>query len=117
MSAQSPAAIAKAAEPAQKSVKHVEILPDQIAQLYANLHPVLLFSLIPFSFKSLVNDPVNTLLGLAPTVLIIQAIYCIACLPSSGQTPPSAHKPGQKKKPSKPAQDIWARVVVSSYIV
>lgn len=102
---------AKPAE-AQKPPKHVELLSDQFSQVYANLHSVLLLSLIPFSFKSLVRDPVSTQLGLAPTVLAFQAIYCIACLPSSGQTVPPAHKPGQKKKPVKPAQDIWARVVV-----
>lgn len=96
----------------QKSIKHVDILQSQYSYLFANLHPVLLLSLVPFSFKSLVNDPVNTLLGLAPTVALVQAIYCIVCLPSTGQTPPPAHKPGQKKKSGKPVQDIWAKVVV-----
>lgn len=96
----------------QKPVKHVDILQSQYSHLFANLHPVLLLSLVPFSFKSLVNDPVNTLLGLAPTVALVQAIYCIVCLPSTGQTPPPAHKPGQKKKIGKPVQDIWANVVV-----
>ncbi|KAK4506707.1 hypothetical protein PRZ48_000440 [Zasmidium cellare] len=100
----------KSADP-QKPLKHVDILQNQASLLFANLHPVLLLSVVPISFKSLVNDPVNTLLGLAPTVALVQAIYCIVCLPSTGQTPPPAHKPGQKKKSGKPVQDIWAKVV------
>lgn len=98
----------------QKPLKPVDILQNQPSILFANLHTVLLLSLVPISFRSLVNDPVNTLLGLAPTVAIVQAIYCIVCLPSTGQTPPPAHKPGQKKKSGKPVQDIWAKVVVRS---
>lgn len=107
----SPAGASKSQETA-KSTRHVDVLPDNASQFYANLHPVLLLSLIPFSFKSLVNDPVNTLLGLAPAVLLVQAIYCVVCLPSSGQNPPTKSKPGEKRKPAKPAQDIWSKIVV-----
>ncbi|KAK4546827.1 hypothetical protein LTR36_001559 [Oleoguttula mirabilis] len=91
--------------------KPVNLLQSQPSQFYANLHPILLLSLPLFSFKSLVNDPVNTLLGLTPALAILQAIYCVVCLPSTGQAPPAPHKPGQKKKAGKPAQDIWAKVV------
>ena len=92
--------------------KPIDILQTQPSQLYANLHPVLLISLLLFSFKNLVEDPVNTLLGIAPTIAIIQAVYCVICLPSTGQAPAPAPKPGQKKKAAKPSQDIWAKVVV-----
>lgn len=96
----------------QPSSKPIEVHQNQPSQLYANLHPAILLSLVLFLFKSLVNDPVNTLLWLAPVVALIQAAYCVICLPASGQTPPPAHKPGQKKKPSKALQDIWAKAVV-----
>ena len=102
---------AKAAAPIPPS-KPVDILPAQLSLLYANLHPILLLSILFFSFRTLVDDPVNTLLGLAPTVAIIQALYCVICLPSTGQTPAPTLKPGQKKKAAKPAQDVWAKVVV-----
>lgn len=92
--------------------KPVDILSSQTSQLYSNLHPILLSSILAFSFKTLVHDPVNTLLGLAPTVAILQALYCVICLPSTGQTPPPVRKPGEKKKPQKAGQDIWAKIVV-----
>lgn len=99
-------------EQAQLPPKPVDILSGQLSQFYANLHPILLLSLPLFSFQSLVNDPVNTLTGLTPALVILQAIYCVICLPSTGQAPPAPHKPGQRKKAVKPAQDIWAKVVV-----
>ena len=102
---------AKATAPIPSS-KPVDILQSQLSLLYANLHPILLLSILLVSFRSLVEDPVNTLLGLAPTVAILQALYCVLCLPSTGQTPAPAPKPGQKKKAAKPAQDIWAKIVV-----
>lgn len=102
---------AKASAPVPSS-KPVDILQSQLSLLYANLHPILLLSILLFSFRTLVDDPVNTLLGLAPTLAILQALYCVLCLPSTGQTPAPTLKPGQKKKAAKPAQDMWAKVVV-----
>ena len=101
-------------KPEQAATKPVALLDTQYAHFYTNLHPILLLSILVFSFKTLVNDPVNTLLGLAPTVAVLQALYCVLCLPSTGQTPPPAKKPGEKKKAQKPGQDIWARIVVCS---
>ncbi|KAK5124718.1 hypothetical protein LTR85_001431 [Meristemomyces frigidus] len=101
-------------EQAQPPAKPVDILQNQPSQFYANLHPILLLSLPLFSFRSLVDDPVNTLIGLTPALAILQAIYCLVCLPSTGQAPPPPHKPGQKKKAAKPAQDVWAKVVPAS---
>ena len=92
--------------------KPIDVLQNQYALLYANLHPILLLSVLFFSFRTLVEDPVNTLLGLAPTIAIIQAVYCVLSLPPKGQTAASNTKPGQKKKPQKPAQDVWAKIVV-----
>lgn len=92
--------------------KPTELLQNQPSFLAANLHPVLLASILIFSFKSLLRDPVNTLIGLAPTVAIVQVGYCVLCLPSTGQAPPPANKPGQKKKASKPAQDLGTKIVV-----
>jgi phosphatidylinositol glycan class F len=107
------------AKPSQAATagKPVDVLSGQAAQLFANLHPVLLLSLVPISFTSLVRDPVSTLLGLAPTTLLLQALYCVVCLPSTGQVPPPKIKPGQKAKPVKSSPDIWARLVVWSLSV
>lgn len=102
-------------EQAESASKPVDVLQSQSSQFYVNLHPILLLSIVLFSFKTLVNDPVNTLLGLAPATAILQAIYCVVCLPSTGQTPPAPHKPGQKKKTARPEQAIWAKFVVRSH--
>lgn len=97
--------------------KPIDILQSQPAQLYASVHPVLLLSILLLSFNALVQDPVNSLLGLAPVVALLQAVYCILCLPYTGQAPTQAPKPGQKKKAVKPGQDFWARIVVCQPII
>lgn len=91
----------------------VDVLATPASQLYANLHPVLLLSLLVFGFRSLVNDPVSTLLAFAPTLALLQAAYCVICLPNSN-TPAAAvaSRPGQKKKAAKPAQDLAGKLVV-----
>ncbi|EMC98997.1 hypothetical protein BAUCODRAFT_387348 [Baudoinia panamericana UAMH 10762] len=90
--------------------KPVDILTTQASVFYANLQPVLLLSTIFLSFKTLVKDPVSTLTGLAPPLALVQAIYCVVCLPSSGQAPTQAHKPGQKRKAQKAGQHLWAKI-------
>jgi GPI ethanolamine phosphate transferase 2/3 subunit F len=93
--------------------KPIDLLQSQPSLFFASLQPILLLGTILVSFRSLVADPVNTLLGLAPTVAIVQAIYCVVCLPSTAQTSqPAASKPGQKKKAQKSGQDVWAKLIV-----
>ena len=94
------------------SAKPVDILQTQPSLLYGNVQPVLLLSILALSFKTLVQDPVNTLLRLVPVITVLQALYCVLCLPSTDQAPATAPKPGQKKKSAKPGQDVWARLVV-----
>ncbi|KAK3621920.1 Glycosylphosphatidylinositol (GPI) anchor assembly protein [Elasticomyces elasticus] len=94
-----------------QSAKPIELLHSQPSLFFANLQPILLLGTVLFSFKSLVADPVRTLLGLAPTIAIVQAIYCVVCLPSTGDVAAPTTKPGQKKKAGKPGQDIWAKVI------
>lgn len=94
-------------------VKPVALLQDQVSLLVRNLQPILLVSLLPVFFGRLVQDPSSTLLALAPTVALVQAVYCVCCLPSTGQSvTATSTKPGQKKKTGKPAQDFGARLVV-----
>lgn len=94
-------------------IKPVALLQDQASLLVRNLQPILLLSLLPVFFTRLVQDPASILLALAPTVALVQAAYCVCCLPSTGQSvTPAALKPGQKKKAAKPAQDWGARLVV-----
>ena len=47
-----------------------------------------------------------------PVVAVLQATYCVVCLPYSRQTPSAQPKPGQKRKAPKQAQELWARIVV-----
>ncbi len=98
---------------AQKPGKPIDLLQTQPSLFFANLQPILLLGTLLLSFKPLVADPVNTLLVLAPTIAIIQALYCVLCLPSTGETTAPVTKPGQKKKtPKTQRQDIWAKVIV-----
>ncbi|KAF1821192.1 uncharacterized protein K489DRAFT_268634 [Dissoconium aciculare CBS 342.82] len=109
--AASPAAAAAAA-----AIAPIEILTTPESRFYANLHPILLLSIFIAAFRSLVADPLNTLLGLAPTVAILQAAYCVLCLPSSGNPSTAPAKPGQKKKKAaKPTQDLAAKIVVCPF--
>ncbi|KAM0706902.1 hypothetical protein Q7P35_006232 [Cladosporium inversicolor] len=89
--------------------KPIEILHDDYSFLASNVHAAVLLSGLVLSFNSLVQDPIRTLVRLAPLVIIIQLVYCFLCLPSTGQAPPP---PKQKwKKQSKPTQDFGARAV------
>lgn len=109
MSAQTPPT---KAPPSPVSSKPVDILQDQSSQLYANVHPALLVLFLLATFPTLVKDPVSTLSGLALFVAVLQALYCVLCLPYSGNAPTTPHKPGQKRKPTRSGQETWARIVV-----
>jgi phosphatidylinositol glycan class F len=92
------------------SAKPIEILHDDYSFLASNVHAAILLSGLVLSFNRLVQDPIRTLVKLAPLVIIVQLAYCFFCLPSTGQAPPP---PKQKwKKQSKPTQDFGARAVV-----
>ncbi|KAK5114117.1 hypothetical protein LTR62_002686 [Meristemomyces frigidus] len=106
--------------------KPISLLITQTSTFYSNLHPVLLLGTLLFSFRSLVADPVTTLLGLAPTIAILQAMYCILCFPvaqngdvkRSGTNKGSTAPGGSKKKtgstkPTGQELDIWNRVIPS----
>jgi phosphatidylinositol glycan class F len=97
----------------ETEVKPVALLQNQMSLLVSNLQPILLGSLLPVFFGSLVRDPVNTLIALVPTVAIIQAVYCVFCLPSSGHPAPTKLKPGQKSQ-SKQKTDLGAQLVVTT---
>jgi phosphatidylinositol glycan class F len=109
--AATPAAASSAS--AAAGITPTEVLTTPESRFYTNLHPVLLLAILIAAFRSLVADPINTLLALAPTLAILQAAYCILCLPSSGNAPAASLKPGQKKKKvPKPPQDLAAKIVV-----
>lgn len=99
---------------APPTFKPIEILAGQSSFSYAHLHPVLLLSLLLLSFQRLVADPIKTLLSLAPPLVVLQALYCVVCLPSSGKAVPEASsRPGMKKgKTAKGGVDWWSRIVV-----
>jgi len=98
---------------AHKPGRPIDLLQTQPSLFFANLQPILLLGTLLLSFRSLVADPVDTLLVLAPTIAIVQAFYCVICLPSTGDTVALVTKPGQKKKtPRTQRQDIWAKVIV-----
>ncbi|KAK4556878.1 Glycosylphosphatidylinositol (GPI) anchor assembly protein [Recurvomyces mirabilis] len=106
---------------AAPAAQPISILSTQSALFFANLQPILLLGTLLFNFRSLVADPVGTLLGLAPTIAIVQTLYCVICLPIAAQVEEAGRKAasktgagvGVKKKSTKTAQDpdIWAKLV------
>ncbi|QIW95906.1 hypothetical protein AMS68_001424 [Peltaster fructicola] len=95
----------------QSTRKPIDVLPDQLSLFAANVHPIVLISLLLFNFRSLVREPSSTLLGLAPTIAALQLAYCVLCLPMSGQAPPPVSKSAQKKKAAKYTQDLGLKIV------
>jgi len=69
-----------------KASSPIEPLPTDLARIVTHIQPVLLLSAYYLRFPSLVSDPVASLLvGLIP-LTIVQATYCVVCLPPTGTT-------------------------------
>lgn len=105
---------------APKSVKSsppqgtIDVLNNDIARIYANIHPVILLSSFFFTFPSLVKDPMTALFGSLLPLSILQTVYAGLCLPgSNSSTLNASQKPGQRKKgSSKDAPGIGFKLVV-----
>ena len=95
--------------------KPIDIFQTQYSLIYANVHPVLLLSLLLFNFGALVQDPVSALTKSIVGTALLQAIYCVVCLPSTGQSTAKSGSKGQKKKGAKASQDIWSKLVVWAF--
>lgn len=78
----------------------ISILPTDSARLYTHIHPVLLLGSLYLSFGKLVNDPVNTLLWALLPLSLLQAAYCVTCLPASSgsSTQPTPSKTPKRKR-------------------
>lgn len=63
------------------NIEPTNLLPTSIARTYSHVHPVLVFGLFMSSFSALVFDPVTSLTTLLPPLAVLQAVYCILCLP------------------------------------
>lgn len=79
----------------------ISVLPTLTAQVYTNLHPILVIALYYVFFPALVADPVSTLKKSIAPLAHLQIIYCVVCLPPFAGTPNSkaeAPKTPKKKK-------------------
>lgn len=75
----------------------VDILPTQVAQTYAHVHPTLLLAVYALRFRALVADPVSTLISDLPIFAALQVGYIVTCLPQAGSAHhrhPVAEAPG-----------------------
>lgn len=94
----------------------INILDNDIARIYTHIHPVLVLSLYAFSFKSIVADPVPTLLNGVIPITALQVTYAIICLPptsaGSRSSPSSEKTKGGKKKAAKDEGGVGAKLVV-----
>jgi hypothetical protein len=76
-------------------------LPSQPAQIFKNVHPVLVSSYFYLRFSHLIADPVTTLLTDLIPISILQCAYAIVCLPVSKRPiPPDESKTSSPKAPA-----------------
>lgn len=123
------------ASPPLPAGKVVEVLDTSTSRVYAHLHTLLLLAIVPVSWASLVAAPVSTLLHLAPTTLVLQALYCAVCLPQTGQpttstttttvtattttttTPSPPHSKPKAPRPNKSGHNKTARAVTATALL
>ena len=102
-------------KPPPPSAAPTEALNNDTARLYTHVHPILVLSLYAYGFRSLVADPVSTLLNTLAPLAALQIIFVVVCLPPTGGTPTiRKQKPGEKKTrvPGKLESGLNVKIVV-----
>ncbi|KAF2154677.1 hypothetical protein K461DRAFT_100052 [Myriangium duriaei CBS 260.36] len=92
-----------------KPLNAISILDTPLAKTYNQLHPVLVLGIFLASFRSLVADPLSTMLGVLAPLAALQAVYAVLCLPGT-QASPSSKSSGGKKAPAQ-SQGLGAKIV------
>lgn len=71
---------------AKEISRPIENLDNDLARIFAHIHPILLLSVYLRNFSQLVQDPVSVLaVGLLP-LAVVQVGWCVICLPPAGST-------------------------------
>jgi hypothetical protein len=91
----------KPSRPHPSEFKPVVLLDSSAALVYTHMHPFLLASGFYLRFNELTEDPVATELELLPVVAVIQALWCMLCLPAYAKKEEHRKdgKEGLRKKP------------------
>ncbi|CAG8978196.1 hypothetical protein HYALB_00011431 [Hymenoscyphus albidus] len=81
-----------AGTPPVKPSLPVELLPNDLARIISQAHPVVLLAGFYIRFPALVENPAATLLSSLLLVSLVQIGYVILCLPPTGQSIKPAKK-------------------------
>ena len=95
-----------------KTSSPIELLPNDLARIISQVHPVLLLSAYYLRFPSFVADPVPTLLSSLLPLAIIQVAYAALCLPATGSNAKAVKRGklnGAKKIGDAPSANAFVR--------
>ncbi|CAL3972562.1 unnamed protein product [Diplocarpon coronariae] len=92
----------------------IEILPNELARIFSQIHPAIILSAYYLRFPALVADPTSTLLKSLLPLAAVQILYAALCLPAVG----SNSKIVKKIKPNarRKADGAVARRILTSFI-
>ncbi|CAL3972563.1 unnamed protein product, partial [Diplocarpon coronariae] len=62
----------------------IEILPNELARIFSQIHPAIILSAYYLRFPALVADPTSTLLKSLLPLAAVQILYAALCLPAVG---------------------------------
>lgn len=89
----------------------IELLPNDAARIFSQIHPAILLSAYYLRFPSLVETPTTTLLNSLAPLAAVQILYVVACLPAVGSNAKVVKK--VKLNAAKKADGVFAtRVLV-----
>lgn len=90
----------------------IELLPNDIARIFSQVHPAILLSAFYVRFPALVADPTSTLLSTLLALAAVQTLYAVVCLPAVGSNTKVVKKV-KVNAPKKAEGDIAKRILTS----
>ncbi|KAK2625652.1 hypothetical protein QTJ16_004964 [Diplocarpon rosae] len=97
-----------------KSSLPTELLPNDLARIFSQIHPTILLSAYYLRFPALVADPTSTLLRSLLPLAALQILYVALCLPPVGSNAKVVKK--VKLNTPKKADGVVATRILTSFI-
>ncbi|CZS98516.1 related to GPI-anchor biosynthesis protein PIG-F [Rhynchosporium agropyri] len=92
----------------------IELLPNDIARIFSQIHPAILLSAFYLRFSALVAQPTSTLLSSLLPLAVVQILYAVVCLPAVGSSTKVVKK--VKLNASKKPQGAAATRILTSFV-
>lgn len=93
----------------------IELLPNDLARIFSQIHPAILLSAFYLRFPALVADPTSTLLSTLLPLAAVQILYAVVCLPAVGSNTKVVKKV-KLNAPKKPEGAAATRILVGCWI-